>query len=90
MNENALTGVKEAASWLQISTPSSATSAKPSVWPKVATTFSLAIRPVTDATAFCQLPQPSGANSGAIPLPIAASTLLLMSETAPNAPFSQP
>ena len=45
---------------------------------------------VTDATEFCQVPQPSGANSGAMPLPIAASTLLLMSSTAPNAPFSQP
>ena len=38
----------------------------------VATMFSLATRPVTEATAACQLPQPSGTKSHAMPRPMAA------------------
>ena len=60
----------------QISAPSSATSANPKSTPKVATTFSFAISPVTAATAIFQLPQPSGAKIGAITPPIAAKILL--------------
>ena len=90
MKEYALTAVKEAARLLQISTPSSATSAKPKIWPKVATTFSLAIQPVTVATTISQLPKPSGAKIGAITLPMLAMMQLSIFSTAPNAPFSQP
>ena len=60
--------------------------------PIVPTMFSLAIRPVIEATAACQLPQLRGANIQAMPLPIAANMLLPISSSAsiPNAPSTQP
>ena len=60
--------------------------------PMVPTMFSFAIRPVTDATAACQLPQPRGAKSHAIPFPIAASILfpICSSSSIPNAPSAHP
>ena len=42
------------------------------------------------ATALCQLPQPKGAKSQAIPLPITARMELLRSSTMPKLPFSTP
>ena len=66
----AATGVITCARLPQISAPSSATSAKPKSIPKVATTFSFAIRPVTAATAIFQpspaFVHPSGAKIHAI------------------------
>jgi len=60
--------------------------------PIVPTMFSLATRPVTDATAACQLPQPSGMNSHATALPSFARMLRLISSSSsiPNAPSAQP
>ena len=74
----------------QISSPSSATSAKPYSTPKVPTTFSLAIRPVKVATAACQLPKPRGAKMGATTLPTAASRLWLLSSTMVKLPSTKP
>ena len=54
---------------------SSAASAIPNNTPNVPTTFSLATRPVTVDTADCQLPNPRGANIGAITLPMLANIL---------------
>ena len=75
---------------LQISAPSSATSAKPYSTPKVATTFSLAIRPVKVATAAFQLPKPKGAKRKATARPMEASRLALLSSTMPNTPPAKP
>ena len=54
------------------------------------TTSSLAIRPVTVATAACQVPKPSGANMTASAEPAIASRDELLSSTMPKAPFSKP
>ena len=87
-------GVITCARFPQISAPSSATSANPKSIPKVATTFSFAIRPVTAATAiFHPSPafvHPRGAKIHAIAEPIFARILLFNSSTIPNPPFSQP
>ena len=70
--------------------PFSATSSNPPKrTPKVPTTFSFAIRPVIEATAACQVPQPSGAKIQAIALPIAARMLLSIS-TMPKEPSAHP
>ncbi len=58
--------------------------------PKVDTTFSLAIRPVTVATVDCQSPKPSGAKIKATALPTTASRLELLSSTMPKAPSAKP
>ena len=54
--------------------------------------FSLAIKPVIDATVACQLPQPSGAKIHEIALPTAANMLLPISSSASiwNVPSTQP
>ena len=57
--------------------------------PKVPTTFSLATRPVTVATAPCQLPQPRGAKRKATAPPTRARMLLSIA-TMPKRPSSQP
>ena len=89
-NENALSGVNTSRMFTQICQPFSATSSNPpKSTPNVPTTFSLAIRPVTDATAPCQWPQPSGANRNATALPIAARMLWSIS-TMPKLPSCQP
>ncbi len=73
-NPNAATGVMTAARLPHTSAPSSATSANPNNIPKVATTFSFAIRPVTAATAIFQpspaCVHPRGVKIHAIALPI--------------------
>ncbi len=81
--------MKLAASSSQTSIPSSATSANPKRMPKVPTTFSFAISPVSDATADFQLPQPRGAKTHATALPIAARMLSSIS-TIPNEPSTLP
>ena len=78
----------------QISAPSSATSPNPYNIPKVATTFSFAIKPVIAATAIFQpspaLVQPSGVKIHAIALPIEARIELFNSSTIPKLPLSHP
>ena len=87
-------GVITCARLPQISAPSSATSAKPNSIPKVATTFSFAIRPVTAATAIFQpspaFVQPKGPKIQAIAEPIFARILLFSSSTIPKEPPSHP
>ena len=60
--------------------------------PRVPTTFSFAIRPVTAATDIFQSPQPRGANSGAITEPIEARILLsnCSASSMPKEPSTQP
>ena len=71
---------------------SAASAPTPKSIPKVVTTFSLAISPVTAATAIFQSPQPRGANNGAITPPIAARILLssCSSSSIANFPSIQP
>ena len=74
MKEKPASGVKACCRSPQISVPSSLSS--PPKWnrmPKVPTTFSLAIRPVTVAATALQLPQPSGAKIHLTAPPKAAS-----------------
>ena len=82
--------MKSTAMLPQISSPFSATSAKPYSTPKVPTTFSLAMRPVKVATAGFQLPKPKGAKRGATAWPMEASRLVLLSSTMPNCPSVKP
>ena len=58
--------------------------------PRVETTFSLAIRPPTQAVAARQLPKPRGAKTGATTPAMAASREVLVSSTAPNTPSVKP
>ena len=82
--------MKLTASVPQISTPSSATSANPYNCPNVATTFSLATKPVILATAAFHSPQPSGVKIQANVCPIVANKLLLISSTIANPLSSNP
>ncbi len=79
IKEYAATAVMEPANIPQISCPSSATSAKPKITPKVPITFSFATNPVMAATADFQSPQPRGRKSHANVFPIAAKILLSIS-----------
>ena len=64
--------------------PSSSSSSIPAKVPKVATTTSLAANPAMIATAACQVPNPKGANIGAITLPIIPNTLSADPYSTPN------